>query len=375
MNTRLVVTTLGASGFTVNESVAKPISRLSLEGADLTPRKSLVILVLSRELLLMGGSGADNLIQRELAGAVASAVDTEFVSALTTGLTPIPSQGATAKGARQDLRALVNSVNTGAGSRLYLLASSTIAKRLAMIGDSAGSAAFPGASASTGGVIGGVPLVISDGVGGTDLILVDAAQIAASSAAIEFDKSNSALLNLSDSPTRRRLRARSTPICGLKISPPYARPDIGVSSVWPQPRLRSLAAFSQPATARRDAMQRKTANVTMDGRIVTVPRRELELAQVIARLRREIREEFEPRIKALESRPISAVEYRGVWTANELYRAGSLTTCDGGLWVAERATHEKPGNGATAWRLCVKSGEAVERRTATSQRHDSRHHR
>ena len=201
MNSRVVVTALGASGHTVSEASAKPISRLTLAASDLTPIKSLVILVLSRELLLAGGNGADVLINVELAGAVAGAVDTAFVTALTDGLASIPSQGATALGVRQDLRALVDSVATRAGSRLYLLANSTIAKRLAMLGTSTGGQALPNTNASTGGSIGGVPLVITDGITlSNDLILVDAAQIAASSAAFELDRSNVALLNMNDSP-------------------------------------------------------------------------------------------------------------------------------------------------------------------------------
>ena len=136
----------------------------------------------------MGGSGADDLIRRELAAAVATAVDTAFISALTSSITSIPSQGATALGVRQDLRALVDSVNTGARSRLYLLANSTIAKRIAVLGDSGGAQAFPGANASTGGLVAGIPMVITDGISSNDLILVDASQVAASSAIIEFDR-------------------------------------------------------------------------------------------------------------------------------------------------------------------------------------------
>jgi HK97 family phage major capsid protein len=200
VNTRLAVVSSGATGASPNEADAKLIGRLTIGNADLLPVKSLAILVLSREILRMGGSGADNLIRRELAAAVATAVDTAFVTALTTGITSIPSQGATALGVRQDLRALVDNVNTGARSRLYLLANSTIGKRLAVLGTFDGAQVFPGANASTGGLVAGIPLIITDGISAIDLMLVDAAQVAASSAVVEFDESNHALLNMSDSP-------------------------------------------------------------------------------------------------------------------------------------------------------------------------------
>ena len=236
MNSRVVVTALGASGHTVSEASAKPISRLTLAASDLTPIKSLVILVLSRELLLAGGNGADVLINVELAGAVAGAVDTAFVTALTDGLTSIPSQGATALGVRQDLRALVDSVATGAGSRLYLLANSTIAKRLAMLGTSTGGQALPNTNASTGGSIGGVPLVITDGITSNDLILVDAAQIAASSAAFELDRSNVALLNMNDSPD-------SPPTSATSYTNLWTENLVAIKSVrwWGVKRLASTA--------------------------------------------------------------------------------------------------------------------------------------
>ena len=70
--------------------------------------------MLSKELLEMGGPGADNLIRTELTGAIASTVDAALVSALLTGLTAIPSQGGTALGVRQDLRALVDAIDAGA---------------------------------------------------------------------------------------------------------------------------------------------------------------------------------------------------------------------------------------------------------------------
>jgi HK97 family phage major capsid protein len=201
VNTRIAIVTAGAAGSVVNEGQVKPTSQLALANADLVPVKAVCFVVVTRELMEIGGPGADALMRRELSGAVASTVDTAFVSALTVGLTPIPSAGGTALGVRADLRALVDAVDTGAGSKLYFLTTSFVAKRLAVLGDAAGGPAFPTVNASSGGNIGGIPIVISDGVPSANLVLVDAAQIAAASNVIELDKSDTATLNLDNLPS------------------------------------------------------------------------------------------------------------------------------------------------------------------------------
>jgi hypothetical protein len=48
-------------------------------------------------------------------------------------------------------------------------------------------------------------------------------------------------------------------------------------------------------------------------------------------------------------------EYRGVWAQGE-YEAGDMVTWAGGIWHANAATKDKPGDGETAWTLCVKRG-------------------
>jgi hypothetical protein len=66
--------------------------------------------------------------------------------------------------------------------------------------------------------------------------------------------------------------------------------------------------------------------------------------------------ELKQRVAAIEAQP--AIRYAGVWRADQQYERGSACTHDGGLWIAEHATDERPGNGATAWRLAVKRGGA-----------------
>ena len=65
------------------------------------------------------------------------------------------------------------------------------------------------------------------------------------------------------------------------------------------------------------------------------------------------------RIAALEKAP--SLRYRGVWDASTVtYGAGDCVTQDGAAWVAiaQPAVGERPGAGATAWKLFVKRGGA-----------------
>ena len=82
------------------------------------------------------------------------------------------------------------------------------------------------------------------------------------------------------------------------------------------------------------------------------------LANLIAKL---ITDEITPlktRIAELEARPASAgVKYAGVWKEETgIYAEGSLTTYAGGLWLAQKTTHRKPGQTSSDWVLVVKRG-------------------
>jgi len=59
---------------------------------------------------------------------------------------------------------------------------------------------------------------------------------------------------------------------------------------------------------------------------------------------------------ALGHMKFSVVLDRGVYRATQAYEKGDAVTYGGSLWIAQRETSEKPGDGATKWRLAVKAG-------------------
>jgi hypothetical protein len=94
------------------------------------------------------------------------------------------------------------------------------------------------------------------------------------------------------------------------------------------------------------------------------------LAQLIAMLRKEIRDELvaplERRLKTLEERP--ELRYGGVWAeSSEPYYPGTLCTDKGALWLCVRASSARPGTN-DAWRLIVKAGQALRDCCARSER-------
>ena len=195
--TKIAAITAGISGAVIGEGQVKPAGKLSAVSFDVTMKKSVAFVIITKELMKMSGVGALALLRRELTSAVAAVTDTTFIDDLTATISTIPSSGGTALAVRADMRAALDAIDTGSGSRLYWITTSSIAKRLAAIGNSAGAAAFP---ETADGRLGPWPLVISDGVGSGLLILCDAAQIAASALPIELDASDQASVQLDTTP-------------------------------------------------------------------------------------------------------------------------------------------------------------------------------
>jgi hypothetical protein len=73
-----------------------------------------------------------------------------------------------------------------------------VAKNLASMGGDAG-AAFPGMT-MRGGALMGAPALVTDGLAGDELVLVDANQIAAGSGSVEIDSSKHATLQFNSVP-------------------------------------------------------------------------------------------------------------------------------------------------------------------------------
>jgi Phage capsid family len=185
LRTRIVLTTTAITGSRVGELSAKPISRLSLENATLEPIKASAEVTLSLELVRAASAAASALVANELRGAVAASTDLEFFSLILSGITPTASSGGGVVQVRADLTTALDALSTGASSKIFFVMSSAVAKRLSLMGDSAGNAAFAGMTPQ-GGTIGGVTTLVSDGLPSGYIVALDASQIAAGDDGLEI---------------------------------------------------------------------------------------------------------------------------------------------------------------------------------------------
>lgn len=236
--TTVRITTAGAAASVVGEGAPKPASLLGFTSANVTMSKVPVFVVISAELMKAAGPGALALLSRELAGALSQGTDTFFLQQLLIGLTPIPSSGSNSVAIQNDIRDLLDALVIGAASRLYFVMPPLIAKRLAVVGDSAGSRMFPQMS-PTGGMLDGIIALVSDSASPGTLTLFDSSQVAVSAGQIELDRSEVALLQVDAAPDSPPLA--SSPyisLFGQNLSALRAERYLGVS------RLRNTAAAS-----------------------------------------------------------------------------------------------------------------------------------
>jgi hypothetical protein len=172
---------------------------LGFTSANVVMSKVQVFVVLSAELMKASGPGPIQMIGRELRGGLSQVTDAYLIQQLLTGLTAIPSSGSNSVAINNDLRDLLDAIVIGANAKLYFIMPAQIAKRLAVVGDSAGSRMFPGMS-PTGGTIAGIPALVSDAATAGTIVLFDASQVAVSAGLIELDRSDVAMLNLDSAP-------------------------------------------------------------------------------------------------------------------------------------------------------------------------------
>jgi HK97 family phage major capsid protein len=200
LHSRVSVVTVGASGTTVGESQATPISSLTLAAHSLAIYKSLAIVVVTNELLKIGDPFANALFADELRNAVAVETDRQFLSLITSGISPTASNGGTSIAILQDLAGLAAAITTDNTSKLFIIVEPATAKAWAFKTNSTGEIAFP-QMAPQGGTIGGVPVIVSGGTPSNSIVMADAHQIAAASDTIEMSASNQALLELQTAPS------------------------------------------------------------------------------------------------------------------------------------------------------------------------------
>ena len=195
LHQQIVVASGGATATTVPEGTPKPIAKLQFSANAITENKTVCIVAITNELLRNSNS---KLFAQELTRAVASATDTAFVDRITLGISPTASNDGTSIAILQDLAALLAALALDSSSKVFLIVSSDIAKHWAVATNATGELAFPQMT-PMGGTIQGMDVLVSDGVS-SQIIAVDASQIAAAGGTIELDGSGSASVQMDSAP-------------------------------------------------------------------------------------------------------------------------------------------------------------------------------
>jgi Phage capsid family len=195
----IAVVTATAVGDVVAQGKPTPIHRFTIGSAAMSPKKIAATIVASRELLRMAADAAVQLLHAELRRGVAAASNSALLADLTAGLSPIAS----VQDFGTDLAEAVATMNLDATSRLFVAVPPALLARLALSKATAGGPPeYPNLTVA-GGTVGGMtvlPVATHTDTGGSDVVVIDAAQIAIARGPVVLDLAEEANVQLSDTP-------------------------------------------------------------------------------------------------------------------------------------------------------------------------------
>lgn len=210
----LVGQTSGGDGYWTGEGQAKPLTSFDLASSMLEPLKVANIAVATMELIRDSSPSADVLIRDQLAAAITSRLDTDFINpakaavagvspaSILNGVTAIPSTGTDAEAVRNDVRLLFNAfiaADNAPTSGVWLMAATT-ALSLGLMQNPLGQSEFPGIGMNGGNFM-GLPVIVSQYVPATVVALVNASDIyVADEGGIELAMSTEASLQMDNAP-------------------------------------------------------------------------------------------------------------------------------------------------------------------------------
>lgn len=217
--TALIGQTGGGAGYWVGEGKAKPLTSFAFSRTTLEPLKVANIAVLTEEVIRDSSPSAEMIVRDQLAEALRTRMDTDFISvtktasagvspaSITNGVTPINSGGNTAALIREDIRQAVNAfvtANNRLGTGVWVMSEQT-AVALSLMNNALGQSEFPTITRG-GGTLVGFPVITSEYVAadsnGSFVHLVNAGDIyVADDGDIAVDMSREASLEMDTAPT------------------------------------------------------------------------------------------------------------------------------------------------------------------------------
>jgi hypothetical protein len=227
-NARVSLKTSWPTAAPVAEGAAVVVGRDVFNNVTLAAQKCGVQMVCTDEILMRVDSEGQRLMASQLAGLTSEKADAMFISAITTGLTPVVSAGATGVNAHHDLRTLGLAVKKVGLARPYFVCGEDVGWMAATLADSTGGLAFHGEMTPTGGTMDGVPCIVSTGCPAGQLVLFDARQIAAAGTAPTVDISLEADWQADSVPTQ----SSATPTPSTMVSAFQTNDTIFRATAW-----------------------------------------------------------------------------------------------------------------------------------------------
>lgn len=208
-NTPIDIQTSGGDAYWTGEGKAKPLTSWSYENTSLPEFKLATIAAITKELLRRSTNAADTMIRNELAEAIRSRMDRDFIDpakALVANVSPASITNGAANqastNAEADLNFLISTLVAAniPLSSAVLIMSSMNAFALSRRKDPLGNRIFEGLTIN-GGNVDGVPVIVSDYVG--DIVVMVAAReiYLVDEGGLQVDMSDQASLEMSDAPT------------------------------------------------------------------------------------------------------------------------------------------------------------------------------
>ena len=194
MKSRVAVAASATTGDGVSEAEPKIVTQLELANGQLDVMKCAATVVVTAELLRLGGENAMRLMMNELRSATVAATDSQFIF----GLDAMTSSAIASTGdVLADLRAMMLAVKSGSASRFFLVVTPDDAKVVATLSGTHGGTAFSSMTPQ-GGVIAGVNVMTSDHVAPGAALFLDAAQLAVSVGTVALSASTQATVTMSE---------------------------------------------------------------------------------------------------------------------------------------------------------------------------------
>lgn len=215
----IAVEAVAASAYWRSESGPKPLTKIQYSPlTTLEPRTASVVVVVSRELLEF--SGCESEIQQSLVRSLVHHLDQSLLdpdlaasasnpASITNGATIITPTGTTALLVKADLRSAAVAVAAACEFKQPVwIMRPIVATKLAAMSDTTGAPAFPQINAVTGGLLIGIPVLLTSAAEGFDsptsetITLVDSSELLiADDDQVRLDVTTEADVQMSDTPS------------------------------------------------------------------------------------------------------------------------------------------------------------------------------